>query len=109
MSWTTWIVAAFGAFMILGGSIGYIQKQSLISLFSGALFGTVLLATAYAIYRGAYKAHYLALLLAMGFTLFFHLRYIWTSAFFPNGIMALISCLVTVALLILRPTNKSET
>lgn len=108
MSWTTWIVAAFGAFMILGGSIGYIQKQSLISLFSGALFGTILLAMAYAIYRGAYKAHYLALLLAMALTLFFHLRYVWSAAFFPNGIMALISCLVSVALLILRPAHQEK-
>lgn len=107
MYWTTGIVTAFGVLLILGGSIGYVQKQSLISLLSGALSGTVLLVTAYAIHRGTHRAHYLALLLAMLFTLFFHLRYVWTAALFPNGVMALISCLVTVALLILRPSYRS--
>lgn len=103
MKWTKWIVAVFGALLIIGGCIGYVQKQSLISLLSGALFGTVLLVTAFAIHKGTHKAHYVALLLAMAFTLFFHLRYIWTAVFFPSGAMALLSCLVTVALLILRP------
>lgn len=107
MYWTTGIVAAFGALLILGGSIGYVQKQSLISLLSGILAGTVLLVTAYAIHKGTHRAHYLALLLAMLFTLFFHLRYVWTAALFPNGAMALISCMVTVALLILRPSYRN--
>ena len=107
MRLTTWIVAAYGVLLILGGLFGYASKQSLMSLVSGSAFGVVLLLTAFAMHRDTYRAHYLALLLAMLFTLFFQLRYMWTANFFPNAIMALISCLVSVALLILRPTHRS--
>lgn len=101
-----WVIAIFGAVVILGGVIGYLQAQSLISLFAGTFFGIALLSSALAIMKGVNVAHYIALLIAVLLTAFFHWRYLRTGAFLPGGLMAIVSCLVSVWLLILRPKKQ---
>lgn len=98
-----WIIAIFGAIVMLGGAIGYFQAQSLISLVVGSFFGIALLMSAFALMNGINTAHYVALLLAVLLTLFFHYRFLQTGAFMPAGMLAMLSCIVSVCLLVLRP------
>lgn len=102
-----WLIAAFGVVIMAGGIVGYLQSQSLISLITGSLFGLALLASAFAITRGVRVAHYVALLLAATLTAFFHWRFVKTEVFLPSGLLAIISCFVSVALLVFRPRKKA--
>ena len=100
-----WIIAVFGAIVLLGGIIGYVQAKSLASLFSGTILGVALLSSAIALLKNVNTAHYVAMLIAALLTIFFHYRYLETGAVVP-ALMAVTSCLVTVALLILRPKRR---
>lgn len=106
MKYVLWTIAIFGIIVIVGGLIGYVQAHSLISLLSGLFFGIALLGSAYAISKGYNRAHYIAVLLALLLTAFFHYRYVKTGVFFPSAFMAILSALVTVWLLISRPRRR---
>lgn len=101
-----WIVIAFGLIIFGGGVIGYVTKHSLASLIAGSLFGIALLSSAYALSQGIYKGHYIALILAILLTVFFHVRFVQCQQFMPSGLLSILGCLVSVSLLILRPNNR---
>ena len=60
------IVAAYGAFSLVGGVIGYLKAKSAASLIAGGVSGMVLLVCAYGIGQGSRTAILGSLAVALG-------------------------------------------
>lgn len=97
------IAFVYGAIVLVGGVFGYILAGSHMSLWSGLLFGLGLFASSILMVMKRSQGHTLAVALTAILTVFFNIRYLMTKAFLPAGMMALVSALVLVALVVLRP------
>ena len=104
MDITTLINAAFGAFSLIGGIIGYVKAKSAASLIAGSGSGILLLLCAYKISQGSHTA----LLSSLGIALALGGRFLCTwlknRRVMPDLLMALFSAATLVAdgLLLLR-------
>lgn len=91
----TSISQLFGIFVAIGGIIGYIQAQSIASLYGGIGAGLLAIISSQLCKRG-YLGVGLRLLLAvcLALVVVFHKRYRATRDFLPAGFMAINSGLV---------------
>ena len=98
----------YGLFVAIGGIIGYIQAQSIKSLYGGVGAGVLAIVSSQLCKRG-YLVVGLRLLLAvcLALVLVFHQRYRATGAFWPTGFMAINSGVVgALALLGIREVSS---
>jgi uncharacterized membrane protein (UPF0136 family) len=93
------IVLIYGILVLLGGTIGYLTKGSLASLFSGAACGALLIASALGIFRTSVIAFFTALGTSGALGIFFAVRYYVTGSMMPAGGMAILSSTVFLLLL----------
>ncbi|MGE0199082.1 MAG: TMEM14 family protein [Simkaniaceae bacterium] len=95
------IILVYSILVFAGGLLGFIMKKSLPSLLGGGLFGLALVLTSIQTFIlrkwGLYASFGLILLLDA----FFSYRYLISYAFFPSGLMLLLST-VTLIILILK-------
>ena len=96
----------YGTIVLIGGVAGYLQAQSLISLFSGLFFGLGLIGAALTVMRGYTSAHFTAIGLTILLTLFFHYRFAMTQVFMPAGMMAIVSVLALIGMFVYRPAKR---
>lgn len=89
-----------------GGIIGFIKAQSTASLISGFSFGCLILTSSILLKQYQNFGKKMALTLAAFLALFFTYRFMNSFAFFPSGIMALIS--LGVFLTILKGKEKPQ-
>ncbi|MBI2885331.1 MAG: TMEM14 family protein [Candidatus Omnitrophica bacterium] len=97
MSLPVTIVAAYGAFSIVGGIIGYVKAKSAASLLAGVASGSLLLLCAYGMAQGL-RAPVLA---SLGIALALGARFLGTwlknHRLMPDLLMVLFSALTAIA------------
>lgn len=112
MKRAAWITLIYGILVLAGGIMGHIKAASTASLIMGGLFGILLIICSFGIFRNQLFPAYVGMLLTFLLTAFFTYRYLITYAFFPAGIMSLISLGVLIANIVLfkmyfrRPRRK---
>lgn len=92
--------------VLVGGVVGYLQAQSMISLIAAFVFGLPLIGASFAVWRGLKSGYYTALGLTVILTIFFHYRFVETQKFMPSGMMAMISILALIGMAVWRPKHK---
>lgn len=107
MKVTATIVLIYAILLLVGGWMGHVKAASMASLISGLIFGTLMLLCAWGIAAGKKFAQFATLILIFILDGFFTYRFAKTLAFFPAGMMSLLSLavLIVVALKI-RKTQK---
>lgn len=101
------IVLIYGIVVIIGGLIGFFKAGSIISLISSTALGTILIASAYAIFKKKPLGLYIAYLTSFVILTVFIIRYAMTQKPVPALPMALIS-VVVIILLSLRKNAKQR-
>jgi uncharacterized membrane protein (UPF0136 family) len=92
--------------VLLGGIIGFIKVKSGMSLMMGLLFGTLLMVSAFAIYKRKVVGIWISLALVLILDAFFTYRFMKTLRFLPSGLFSLLS-LVTLFLMIFELRRDS--
>lgn len=87
---TSWTVLVYGALMLILGYMGYAKGGSIISLYAGVGFGALLMLSAILMFFKLHFGSYAALLLTLGLTATFAIRYSITNKQIP-AILAVLS------------------
>jgi uncharacterized membrane protein (UPF0136 family) len=96
-----WVLVIYGAFMIVGGILGYVlpKKPSRISLISGVATGLLSLGAAWvASHDSALAGLAMGLVIALGIGVMMGLRALETRKFMPGGMIAALSGVVATIL-----------
>ncbi|MBM3207084.1 MAG: hypothetical protein FJZ57_00530 [Chlamydiae bacterium] len=101
MKKTGTLVLMYALLVFAGGLIGHFKSQSLPSLISGTIFGTLLIFSSWAMINKKRWGQWASLFLSFVLDAFFTWRFAKTLKFFPAGLMSLIS-LAMVIILALR-------
>lgn len=105
-----WITFFYGLFIFVGGLIGYLKAESIISLIMGILFGVLLIICSIGMLKDRLFPAYMGILLTLILDAFFTYRFMMTYTFMPSGLMCVVSLvvLVIIALLIRTHLNKQR-
>lgn len=87
MTLRTGIVFIYGLLLLIGGIIGYLKADSMVSLFMGSLSALLVWTSARLMAKGFALGTLAALALTSVLTLFFLYRFMQTHAFMPAGLM----------------------
>ncbi len=98
MKQSGFIVLIYGVLVLIGGIIGHYKAASTASLVSGLVFGALLIATSWMIFKNKLIGIYSALIVSFVLDGFFTYRLVLTHKFFPSGMMSLLSLAVIVYL-----------
>jgi uncharacterized membrane protein (UPF0136 family) len=103
---TSWIVLIYAILIAVGGIMGYVKAQSIISLIAGVASGLILLGSAVAMMKGSYQTGWW---IALVVTILLLLRFgsaVYTDGFkmMPSGMVIILSLIVLVVLL----TNRGR-
>ncbi len=93
--------------VMLGGIIGFIKAHSGASLMMGLLFGTLLMVSAFAVYKRKVVGIWISLALVLILDAFFTYRFMQTLRFLPSGLFSLLS-LITLFLMIFELRRDSK-
>lgn len=91
MKVSAWITFFYAMIIIIGGVMGFVKADSVISLVLGTISGLFLLSTMIATRKGKMLGVYSAMFYAGILDAFFTYRFVKTGAFMPSGIMCLLS------------------
>ncbi len=97
----------YAIIVIIGGVMGYLKAQSLISLVMGLSFGIPIFGASLTVLRNKMSGYYTAVALIVVLTLFFHYRFVQTQVFMPSGLMAIVS-IVTLLTMFFYPAKREE-
>lgn len=100
MIFAAWTTLIYGLLILMGGIMGHIKAQSRISLFTGIVFGFLLLLSSWALFKEMKIGAYSALLLTVALLGVFTWRYIGTLKIFPPAVMGIFSLIVLILLLV---------
>lgn len=111
MKITGGIVLGYGVVVMLGGLIGYLKADSLVSLFTGTISGAILVAGGMGLIRKSIYAYLVSLAMTTLLAIFFMIRYVMSEKMMPSGIMAGLSVIIILLLLITRGRipNRAQT
>lgn len=98
-------VGTYAALVFAGGIMGYLKASSLMSLIFGSLSSGLLFISLWGMLLNNKWGKFSALAISCGLTLFFGYRFIGSYAFFPAGIMTLLSIITAIILTIPNPLN----
>jgi uncharacterized membrane protein (UPF0136 family) len=98
MKYPSYVVLAYGIFILAGGMIGYVKAHSIPSIVMGISFATALITSGVAMLKGNIKGFYGSMVLVLILTGFFSYRLFITQHFMPSGFLALLSMIVFVIL-----------
>ena len=95
-----WALIVYGAFLILGGVLGYVlpKKPSKISLIMGVASGVLTLAAWLVSRTAPFEGYVLGLVVTAGVGAIMFLRLQKTKKFMPSGMLVLLSLIVVVLL-----------
>lgn len=93
-----WLVLVYGILVLVGGFIGHIKAASTASLFSGLIFGSLLIISALFLFKGKFWGYYPSIACSFLLDAFFTYRLMSTQKFMPAGMMAFVSLIVIVFL-----------
>jgi uncharacterized membrane protein (UPF0136 family) len=99
------LVLAYGAFVLLGGLIGFIASGSAVSLITGGLSGVLAIVAGVGLQRAQSWGWGLGVAVSALVGAFFVFRFVQTSSIFPALITAVLSVVVLVVLLRSRPSQ----
>lgn len=102
MKQKSYLIGFYSFLIFVGGMIGYIAAQSLISLIVSSLFALALSACSFFVGKGYRIAYDIAIGIIFTLLTFFVYRFALTSKLMPGGIMACISGALFFYLLIKR-------
>ena len=109
MQTTAWISLVYGLLVLMGGIMGHIKAQSLMSLIAGIIFGALLLTSSFLLFKGKLVGRKLALTLVVILDVFFLWRFAKTHNFMPPGMMSLVSLVTTFLLIFCYKKNNLKT
>jgi uncharacterized membrane protein (UPF0136 family) len=92
------IVFIYALIVFVGGLMGYIKAQSLISLIMGTGFAIALFICGGALWKNLSWGYYGSLVLSLILLVFFGYRYSLTMAIFPAAVMTVLSAIVLILL-----------
>jgi len=81
----------FGALTIVGGIMGFVKKQSMISLVSGGISGVLLLLAGYLLTTNKYVGLGLGMVVSLALAGNFVPGFLKTHAMMPAGLMSILS------------------
>lgn len=96
------VIGCYAGLILIGGIIGHVVAQSLISLIVSSLFAFLLFACSSLTWKGSRLAYHFATALVFCLFAFFVYRLLLTYKLAPAGIMALISGCLFIYLLAAR-------
>lgn len=102
MKYHAFTALLYAIFILAGGMIGYVKAHSTISLTMGSAAGLLLIAASVGMYYSYEWALSLASTITGVLILFFGYRYFLKLAFFPSGLMVLLS-IATLLILFFLP------
>ena len=100
MKTTGTIVLLFGAIVTLGGLVGYVKAESLISLAVATPTGLILIIAGFSMLREKRSGFICALTLTLLMTAFFSYRFFTTLKVMPAGLMLVMSLLTLMSLIV---------
>ena len=102
----------FGLVTLVGGIIGYVQADSMVSLIAGGVAGIILIFIGLRLQKGWRPGLYVALVVALALIIHFGRTYLTEGgSFMPAGLMsilALLSILFIVVVLVQPKERKRE-
>lgn len=98
MNWRAYTVLAYGAFILIGGMIGYAKAHSMMSLIMGTTSALIAFASGWTMLKNRPAGQVSALILAGVLLIFFASRFINSGNFMPAGLMSILSVAVLAAL-----------
>lgn len=100
------IIALYATILLIGGTIGYVQTQSLASIIAGTISFILLIGSSILMLQKEKLGYVFAISLVCFLACFFSYRYALTQKFMPAGIMIILSALTGMALLWTSPYRK---
>lgn len=94
------ITFIYALIILVGGLIGHLKANSLMSLIMGSAFAILLFAAAILLYLGRREGLLCSIILLLVLDGFFSYRFLHTHKFMPSGLMALLT-LFTLGLLVI--------
>ncbi|MGH2574400.1 MAG: TMEM14 family protein [Ignavibacteria bacterium] len=91
MRLTGTIILIYGIITLAGGIFGYVKAQSTASLIAGGIFGIILIADAFMIYKNNFIGIYAAIIISLILGIMFGLRFSKNPNLMPAGIMLVMS------------------
>lgn len=101
------IVMLYSLMLLLGGMIGFLKAQSLVSLIMGASFALATFASAFLMLKGNIAGWWSSLILTLFLTGFFGVRFYLSHKMMPGGVMLVLSLVVLFLLLFLSKEKIS--
>lgn len=91
MKLTAIVILIYGVITLVGGIMGYVKAQSGMSLLTGGVSGLILIIAAYLIHSGNFAGIYISLLISLGLSIFFGIRFSQSWSLMPAGLMLFLS------------------
>jgi uncharacterized membrane protein (UPF0136 family) len=85
------VIALYAALVLVGGIMGYIKAESMISLMAGSFTALLLFICSYLIWRGNQVAYKIATGIVTCLLAFFGYRFFGSFKFMPAGLMSIAS------------------
>ncbi|NJM96419.1 MAG: hypothetical protein HC800_03690 [Phormidesmis sp. RL_2_1] len=99
------VTLLYGILAIVGGTIGYRQAGSKVSLISGVISGFLLLVAAYLLWGGAAVGPLLSAIISLILIVVFAIRWFKTRKFMPAGLMIMVGVVNLATLWLTLPIN----
>lgn len=103
---TTWTVLIYGLLILGFGLLGYYKGGSAISLYTGGSFGLLLILSSVLMFCKIQSASYAALVLTLGLTFTFAIRYSMTHKGIPAILAVISGCMLLFLLARVVPWKK---
>lgn len=88
------VIWVYALLLLIGGLMGFIKANSLVSLLSSSIIALLFFVCGYFIRKGHATAYYFAAILTIFLLAFFGYRFALTHQFMPAGLMTLLSALM---------------
>jgi uncharacterized membrane protein (UPF0136 family) len=96
------LIGCYALLIFIGGLIGYLIANSLVSLIASSIIALILLGCAVFVWKGNLIAYYTSTLFTAFLLAFFTYRFFLTYKMAPGGIMAIISGILFIYLFMQR-------
>lgn len=115
MKITAILFLVYGLTLLMGGTIGYIKAQSMISLLSGLIFGLIIIASGTSLLNGSSWGLMVGTITTALLSIIFIVRFLNSYKWMPAGIMMIVSLVVLLSIALIHtiwkkpnPTQKEK-
>ena len=103
------LFALFGLILLIGGAMGYLKAHSFASLMAGSIMGLSMCFFGFMTLKQQILFENVGLVFALCIDLFFAYRMLNSHAFFPSGMMTILSSIVVIIACISIKKRLSKT